>query len=80
MAGSSAAEFTDLTDKPESRALISSVRVFRSPAHWEFHIWNRGGKAGVLTVDEKDGQALLDRLIPPEYRNTVLDEKEGLRR
>jgi hypothetical protein len=47
------------------RPLISSVRVDPNPRHWWLHIWNRGGKAGILCVNAADGEALLARLIPP---------------
>ncbi|MEE8551436.1 MAG: hypothetical protein V3T08_09325 [Gemmatimonadota bacterium] len=38
--------------------LISSVRVEHGPGHDRVHIWNRGGKAGVLTVKKGDGDNL----------------------
>lgn len=43
--------------------LISSVRIEpRGSQHAEIHVWNRGGKAGVLVVNAEDAQAVADRL------------------
>ena len=42
--------------------LISSVRVELGPRHDRVHVWNRGGKAGVLVVDSGDGNEVADRL------------------
>lgn len=42
--------------------LISSVRVEPGPRHDRVHVWNRGGKAGVLVVDAGDGLDVSDRL------------------
>lgn len=49
-------------------ALISSLRIERSPRHWYITIWNRGGKAGAICVNASDGQAIVDRLLPPDHR------------
>jgi hypothetical protein len=56
----------DTSDDPERRALITSLRVEANPRHWRITVWNRGGKAGTLTVNAADGPAVVDRLIPPE--------------
>jgi len=37
---------------------ISSVRLDEGPAHDIVHVWNRGGKAGELTVASGDGAAV----------------------
>lgn len=42
--------------------LISTVKVEYGPGHDRIHIWNRGGKAGVLTVTKGDGDIIADRL------------------
>ena len=46
------------------RPVISSVRVERGPGHDLVHVWNRGGKAGTLTVDKGDGDAVARSLLP----------------
>ncbi len=42
--------------------LISSVKVEHGSRHDRVHVWNRGGKAGVLVVDSGDGDTIADRL------------------
>jgi len=42
--------------------LISSVRVEHGPGHDRVHVWNRGGKAGVLVVTKGDGDDVAERL------------------
>lgn len=42
--------------------LISSVRVETGQRHDRVTVWNRGGSAGVLTVDAGDGNAVARRL------------------
>ena len=44
------------------KELISSVRVEHGPRHDRVSVWNRGGLAGVLTVDAGDGNDIADRL------------------
>lgn len=44
------------------KELISSVRVEYGSRHDRVHVWNRGGKAGVLVVDAGDGNNVADRL------------------
>lgn len=48
--------------------LVSSVRIHKTPAHWIFHIWNRGGKSGELTVNASDGPTFLDLFLPKRVR------------
>jgi len=43
--------------------LISSVRVEHGPGHDHVHVWNRGGKAGVLVVEKGDGNSIADWLL-----------------
>lgn len=51
-----------------SRAVITSVRVEFGPTHDRVHVWNRGGKAGVLTVAKGDGAKIAEMLggKPPQ--------------
>lgn len=52
--------------------MISSVRLDEGPGHDVVHVWNRGGKAGELTVDKGDGLRLVERLFGPHpYRELV---------
>lgn len=54
------------------RPMISSVRLDEGPGHDVVHVWNRGGKAGELTVDKGDGLRLVERLFGPHpYRELV---------
>lgn len=46
--------------------LVTSVRIEHGPGHDEVHIWNRGGKAGTLTVKKGDGIEIARRLIGVE--------------
>lgn len=48
---------------PASRPVVSSVRIERGPGHDVVHVFNRGGKAGTLTVTKGDGDAILDLLL-----------------
>lgn len=49
-----------------SALLVSSVRIEKTPGtHDVLHIWNRGGKAGELTVNRGDGKAIMQRLLGP---------------
>ena len=58
-----ASEVAPLSDRRMMmKDLISSVRVEPGPAHDRVHVWNRGGKAGVLVVEKGDGNAVADRL------------------
>jgi hypothetical protein len=45
------------------RPLITSVRWRRFGVHDVVRIWNRGGYAGELTVDEGDGALIADVLL-----------------
>ncbi len=47
--------------------LISSVRVEHGPGHDRVHVWNRGGKAGVLVVTKGDGDDIAARLLDHIY-------------
>lgn len=58
---------------PASSVLISSIRVTRNPRHWMLTVWNRGGRAGDLTVDAKDGPAIVDSFIPQD--NQIIEEE-----
>lgn len=51
---------------PHSHLIISSIRVYQGPGHDVLHIWNRGGKAGTLTVTLGDGMILAMKLIGPD--------------
>lgn len=44
--------------------MISSIRVTRNPRHWAMDFWNRGSRAGMLTVLATDGPAIIDSFIP----------------
>lgn len=46
-----------------SSHVITSVRVEEGPGHDHIHIWNRGGKAGTLTVTKGDGELIARRLF-----------------
>jgi len=43
--------------------LITFVRVETIGGHDLVHVWNRGGKAGVLTVQAGDGAEVASRLM-----------------
>jgi hypothetical protein len=45
------------------RKLVTSVRVEITGGHDVVHVWTRGGKAGVLTVDLGDGDPIAKRLM-----------------
>lgn len=45
------------------RPIISSVQVEEGPSHDRVHVWNRGGKAGVLTVEKGDGEDIAKKLL-----------------
>ena len=45
---------------------ITTVRVEKGPGHDYVHVWNRGGKAGTLTVTSGDGDLIARRLLPFE--------------
>ena len=66
-----------LTMKGES--MISSIRLEENPRHDHLHIWNRGGKSGVLCVDHGDGLRIATRLLsaPSEYHLTIHDYETG---
>ena len=45
------------------KPLISSTRVEEGARHDRVHVWNRGGKAGVLVVEPGDGNEVSARLL-----------------
>lgn len=45
--------------------LISSTRVEHGLGHDRVHVWNCGGKAGVLVVEKGDGDTIAARLKTP---------------
>lgn len=47
----------------DERPIITTVRVEEGPGHDNVHVWNRGGKAGVLVVDKGDGHRIAERLM-----------------
>ena len=47
----------------KDRPVVTSVRVCRAGGHDHVHVWNRGGKAGVLVVDAGDGERIALRLF-----------------
>ena len=55
-----------------SRPIISSVILEEGLGHDTIHIWNRGGKAGQITVEKDDGEYLAILLIGPHH--TVTEE------
>lgn len=55
-------------------ALISSVRVEVRGAHAEIGIWNRGGKAGSITVNARDADLFVSRLITDDVRDWEREE------
>ena len=48
-----------------ANAMVTTVRLEEGPGHDRVHIWNRGGKAGVLTVNVGDGIRCVWRLFGP---------------
>lgn len=50
--------------------VITSVRVIESHSHDEVHVWNRGGKSGVLAVTKGDGHSVA-KLLLPEHETWV---------
>ncbi len=50
------------THREGRHATISSMRLEETPGHDLVHVWNHGGKAGILTVNKGDGQKLINRL------------------
>jgi len=56
---------------PKDRALISSVRVEEGPGHDMIHVWNRGGKSGLLVVGRGDGEAIAALLLPLAERRAA---------
>lgn len=54
----------DLPHTVRSDLLITTVRIEETPGHDLVHVWNRGGKAGVLTVNKGDGRAVAKLLLP----------------
>lgn len=56
------------------RPRITCVRVERVGGHDLLHVWNRGAKAGVLTLQAGDGAALADKLLPA---SAWYDDDEG---
>ncbi len=57
-------------DRPP-RPLVSSVRIDFGPGHDVVHVWNRGGKAGTLTVDKGDGERVAALLLPLSERGAA---------
>lgn len=58
----------DADTLPRSTLMISSLRITKNPVHWRIEVWNRGGKAGELVVDAKDGPAVAALLLPTTQR------------
>lgn len=54
----------DLPHTVRGDLLITSVRVERAFGHDHVHVWNRGGKAGMLVVSEGDGERIARLLLP----------------
>lgn len=46
-----------------SEHVVTRVRVEEGMRHDLVHIWNRGGKCGVLTIDKGDGEEIARRLL-----------------
>lgn len=47
-----------------SDAIITTVRVIPGAGHHdEVHVWNRGGKAGILIVEKGDGDTIARKLL-----------------
>lgn len=61
-----AAGYTGPAGPARERPVITVVRVEEGPAHDVVHVWNRGGKAGTLTVDHGDGAVIAQRLFDGE--------------
>jgi len=51
----------------QNEKLISTVRVECGAVHDKIHVWNRGGKAGVLIVNHGDGAVIAGLLGPFKY-------------
>lgn len=58
--------------QPADRPMVSSIRLEEGPGHDYVHVWNRGGKSGVLTVEKGDGMTFVRRL----FGNTRFHEEE----
>jgi hypothetical protein len=56
------------TDRPSNRAIITTLCIKKGVRHWNITVWNRGGQAGILTVDAADGQTIVNKLIPPNIQ------------
>lgn len=54
----------DLSGTVRGKLLVTTVRVDEGPGHDFVHVWNRGGKSGVLTVTSGDGRAIARLLLP----------------
>lgn len=62
----------DSFDEPEHVArehLITSVQIEEGPGHDIVHVWNRGGKAGTLTVNKGDGFHVARLLLTGPWRS-----------
>lgn len=57
----------DLPDTVKGNLVVTSVRVEESPGHDLVHVWNRGGKSGVLTVNKGDGLEFARRLLDNNF-------------
>lgn len=62
---------TDTKDHSADRSIITSLRVEINPRHWHIGVWNRGGQAGILVVDAKDGDKICNMLIPYNRQKRV---------
>lgn len=52
--------------------IVSTVEVETVGAHERVDVWNRGGKAGTLTVSAGDGEAIAERLAGDRNARSIL--------
>ena len=56
--------------------IVSSIRLDEGPGHDHIHIWNRGGKCGVLTVTKGDGFEIVVRLFDVDQDELSIHDYE----
>jgi len=59
------------------KELISSIRIDRGPRHARISVWNRGGLAGVLTVNDEDADEIGRKLTDNNSTKIRQDRYNG---
>jgi len=63
-------------------SIVSTLKVEVLGNHCKIHVWNRGGKAGTLTVDRKDADHFISVLSVADtyvyYRESINAEYRPL--